>query len=190
MIVGFFGNVRQGKTLGAVAELYKYYLNGFTIYSNTHLNFPYKPLTLDYILDIVEHDLDVEDNSVFFIDEIYIWQDSRVSGGKRNRIISYFLLQTGKLGVNKDFGLILMFTAQFPDQIDKRLRHVLDIAVECEKIVKGDRKVFIQCRHIFRGSKSYNYKLIMKNPEDYFSLYDTRKKIVAVMHDRYDEVVD
>lgn len=186
MIIGFFGNVRQGKTLSAVKELKTYYDNGYNIYSNTWLNFPFKPLTIDYLLDIVEKDLDVEDNSVFFIDEFHIYCDSRISGSKRNRIISYFLLQTGKLGKNTDYGLILLFTSQFPDQIDKRLRHLIDIAIQCEKYVIKDKKLFIQTRYIYKGDKSFSYKKILKNPETYFNLYDTRKKI-KYEPDRYDE---
>lgn len=186
MIIGYFGNVRQGKTLSAVRELYKLYLRGYKIYSNTHLNFPYKPLTLDYVLDIVENDLDIEDNAVFFIDEIYIWADSRISGSKRNRIISYFLLQTGKLGKNTDFGLLLMFTSQYPDQIDKRLKHVMDIAVQCEKfIIKKVVKVFVQKTTCFRGEKSFQYVSKFFGTRELYKLYDTRKKIRAILTDRY-----
>ena len=186
MIIGYFGNVRQGKTLSAIRELYKLYLKGYKIYSNTWLAFPFKPLTLDYVLDIVEKDLDVEDNSVFFIDEIYIWADSRISGTKRNRIISYFLLQTGKLGANTDYGLILLFTSQYPDQIDKRLRHVIDIATECEKIeFKGD-KYFIQKVNVFKGNKSFTMVKVFKGITALYKLYDTRKKI-KYERDRYEE---
>ena len=59
-------------------------------------------------IDIVEKELEIEDNCVFFIDEIHIWLDSRISGSKRNRILSYFLLQSGKLGKNTDYGLIML----------------------------------------------------------------------------------
>jgi hypothetical protein len=186
MIIGYFGNVRQGKTLSAVRELYKFHLLGYTIYSNTPLSFDYKPLTLDYLLDIVEKDLNVEDNSIFFIDEITLWADSRISAGKRNRIVSYFLLQSGKLGNNTDYGLILLFTAQFTHLIDKRLRHTLDIGVQCKKILfKGD-KYFIQERHVFKGDKSYCQSRIFKGTKQLYELYDTRKKI-KVEKDRYKE---
>jgi hypothetical protein len=81
MIIGYYGNVRQGKTYGAVLELFLLWLKGYVIYSNTWLAFPFKILTLDYLLDIVEKDLNIEDNAVFFIDEIPIWLDSRCSMG-------------------------------------------------------------------------------------------------------------
>lgn len=186
MIIGYFGNVRQGKTLSAVKELKKLYDKGFKIYSNTPLSFPYIPLTLDYILDIVEKELDLPDDSVFFIDEIYIWMDARVSSSKRNRVASYFLLQTGKLGKNTDYGLILLFTAQYPDQIDKRLRHVMDIAVECEKVITSQGHYFIQHVFNYRGKKSFQYKKIFKGTKELYELYNTRKKITMVK-DRYQE---
>lgn len=181
MIVGYFGNIRNGKTLGAVDQLYKYYKAGYIIYSNTILKFPYRKLTLKYIIDIVEKNLDVPDNSIFFIDEIHIWLDSRMSPSKRNRIVSYFLLQTGKMGKNTDYGLILIFTSQFPDQIDVRLRHLLDIAVECQKYVLPNKeKLFLQTRYIYKGKKSFNYNTILRNPEKIYKLYDTRKKIKKI----------
>jgi len=187
MIIGFFGNVRQGKTLSAVIELKKLYDAGYKIYSNTALSFDYTPLTLDFVLDIVEKDLDLPDNSVFFVDEFYIWCDARISGSKRNRIVSYFLLQTGKLGKNTDYGLILLFTAQYSHQIDKRLRSVIDIGIECEKINYGVEKFFIQNVYVYKGSKSFSYRKLIKGLPEYYELYDTRRKIRVEMHDRYHE---
>jgi hypothetical protein len=133
VIIGYFGTVRQGKTLSAVKELYKFYLDGKTIYSNIKLNFPYKPITTDMLLNIVESDLVLDDDSCMFIDEMHIWFDSRISSSKKSRIISYFLLQTGKMGKNTDFGLILLYTTQFRHQVDKRLRSLTDISIDCEK---------------------------------------------------------
>lgn len=191
MIIGFFGNVRQGKTLSAVLELYRYYKGGYKIYSNTGLSFPHEMLNLDYILDIVEQDLDIPDNSVFFIDEITVWLDSRVSGSKRNRVISYFLLQTGKMGENTDYGLILLYTAQFTHLIDKRLRSVTDIAIECEKIIlKDNTKIIKQSRYIYKGNKSFSYIKVIRNMELVYPLYNTRKKIKAELGDRYAQSID
>lgn len=186
MIIGFLGNVRQGKTLSAVKELKKFYDLGYKVYSNTWLSFPHTPLTLDYILDIVEKDLDVPDNSIFFIDEIYIWCDARISASKRNRIVSYFILQTGKLGNNTDYGLILLYTTQYATQIDKRLRNTTDIAVFCEKFSHHGIKYFIQRMHIFKGKKSFIKTTLFTGTTELYSLYDTRRKI-RVEKDRYEE---
>lgn len=184
--MGFYGNVRQGKTYGAVLELFILWLQGYVIYSNTWLAFPFKKLTLDFLLDIVEKDLDIEDKAIFFIDEIAIWMDSRCSMGKRNRIVSYFLAQSGKLGSNTDYGLIILFTAQYPDMVDKRLRHFTDKGVESEKFEVSGIKHFLQHITIFRGKKSYSYNKIIKGNQLLYSLYDTRKKI-KYEKDRYDK---
>jgi len=186
MIIGYFGNVRQGKTLSAVKELRKFHERGFKIYSNTWLNFEYTPLTLNYLFDIVEQDLSIPDNCVFFIDEMHVWLDSRMSGSKRNRIASYFLLQTGKMGNNTDYGLILLFTSQYPDQIDKRLRHTLDIGVSCEKIIHKNNKYFKLTKYFYKGSKSFNTTKLYKATDEDYKLYDTRKKIMYVK-DKYEE---
>jgi hypothetical protein len=190
MIIGYYGNVRQGKTYSAITELFQLYLNGYKIYSNTWLAFPYTPLTLDFLLDVVEKDLSLDDNSVWFIDEVSIWIDSRASMSKRNKIASYMLQQSGKLGNNTDYGLILIFTAQYPDMVDKRLRHFTDKGIECEKFLVNDEKYFKQNITIFRGRKTYSYCKIIKGNPILFSLYDTRKKI-KYEKDRYskDEIV-
>jgi ATPase family associated with various cellular activities (AAA) len=189
VIVGFYGNVRQGKTYSAVLELFILWIKGYTIYSNTWLAFPFKKLTLDNLFDIIEEDLNIEDNAVFFIDEIPIWLDSRCSSSKRNRIISYFLAQTGKLGNDTDYGLILIFTAQYPDMIDKRLKHFTDKGVICEKFDMNGIKHFLQNIHIFRGNKSYSYRNIIRGHPLLYSLYDTRKKIRYEV-DRYQKGKD
>lgn len=179
--------MRQGKTFGAVIELFLLYLKGYTIYSNTWLAFPYKILTIDYLLDIVEKDLDVEDNAVFFIDEFPVFaSDSRNSMSKKNKIVSYFLAQSGKLGTNTDFGLIILFTAQYPDMVDKRLRHFTDKGIESEKVEIQGHKYFLQTITIFRGKKTYSYNKIIKGSSKLYALYDTRKKI-KYERDRYEK---
>lgn len=184
MIIIYHGNVRQGKTFGAVVQLFMLWLQGYTIYSNTWLAFPFKKLTLDYLLDIVEENLDVEDNAVFFIDEIPVWLDSRCAASKRNRIMTYFLAQSGKLGKNKDFGLIILCTAQYLDMCDKRLRKFRDKDIESEKFEINGTKYFSQTINVWRGNKSYAYPKIIKGHPILYSLYDTRKKI-KYEKDRY-----
>jgi hypothetical protein len=186
MIIGYYGNVRQGKTYGAVLELYTLWLQGYTIYSNTWLSFPFKILTLDFLLDFVEQDSEFDEDKVaLFIDEIPVWLDSRTSMSKRNRIASFFLSQSGKMSRdNCDFGVLLYFTAQYPDMVDKRLRHFTDKGVECEKFEINKQKYFIHEVNIFRGKKSYSYKKVIKGNPVLYGLYDTRKKI-RYEKDRY-----
>lgn len=191
MIIGYVGNVRNGKTLSAAIQLKQFYDMGYKIYSNTWLSFKFTPLTLDYVLDIVENDIEIPDNSIFFIDEIHIWLDSRIAGSKRNRIISYFLLQTGKMGKNTDYGLILLYTTQYLHQIDKRLKSVTDIVVKNEKIiikkhVKKPIHIFKQTKYIMKGDKSYMKIDVYIGAEWMYKLYDTRQKI-KYEPDRYED---
>jgi hypothetical protein len=186
MIIGYYGNVRQGKTYSSVLELLSLYLNGYTIYSNTWLGIPYKPLTLDFMLDMVENDTQFEEDKIaLFVDEFPVWCDSRVSGSKRNRVVSFFLAQSGKMSSNTDYGVILIFTAQYPDMVDKRLRHFTDKGIECEKYIVNGQKVFLQIVNIFKGSSSYTKTKIVLGSNIIYKLYDTRKKINFISHDRY-----
>lgn len=191
MIEMYYGNVRQGKTFGAVIRLFLLWLDGYTIYSNTWLAFPFKPLTLDYILDIVEKDLEIpEDKPVFFLDELGVLLDSRTSMSKRNRIIGYFLSQSGKLSkVNTDYGLILIGTCQFEELLDRRLRKYTDKKIESEKFVYKGEKAFFQTITVYRGKKSYQYNNILVGSPKLYALYDTRKKI-RYEKDRYSKDKD
>lgn len=178
MIIGYFGNVRQGKTYSAMIELYKLYKKGYIIYSNTWLAFPYRILTREYLLSIIEDDKDIPDNCVHFIDEAHMFGlDSRGSLSKENKLMSYYLLQTGKMGASTDYGLILLFTSQYIHQIDRRLRSVIDIGIECEKVDYKGNKYFRQHIHVYKGSKSFSYSKIIKGTKENYALYDTRKRI-------------
>jgi hypothetical protein len=177
MIIGYCGNIRQGKTLSAVRELFKLYNLGYTIYSNINLNFPYKPLDVDLLTDIVEDKIQITDKKpVFFIDEIHIWLDSRLSMGKKNRIVSYFLLQSGKIGEDSDFGMLLLYTTQFIHQVDKRLRSLTSIIIECEKKEINSHKIIINIEYHFRGKKSFITRSIFY-AETIYKLYNTREVV-------------
>ena len=67
-------------------------------------------------------------NVAIGIDEFHIFCDSRIAASKRNRLISYFALQTRKRNVS------LYFTTQFLDQVDKRLRRLVDYRIMCEAV--------------------------------------------------------
>jgi hypothetical protein len=78
MIIGFIGQRGSGKTLTMVKEAYKKYLDGYTIYSNIVLNFPYKPYNIDVLLDFAEKGR-YFGNTVFIIDEIHILTNGFIS---------------------------------------------------------------------------------------------------------------
>lgn len=187
MIIGYFGNVRQGKTLSAVKSIYTFYLQGYTIYSNIPLSFPHILIDVDFLTNIVEigNPFPPEQKPLLFLDEVHTVLDSRSSSSTRSKVITMLILQTGKLGQSSDFGLILLFTSQYPDQIDKRLRHTISIAVECEKVMlKNGDKWFIQHKYFFRGSKSFQTNSFFKGTQEIYNLYDT-KHVVKLSKDKY-----
>jgi len=123
MIIGFIGQRGSGKTLSMTIEAYKKYLQGYKIYSNYHLNFPYTPFTVDDLMAFAESGM-YFGQSIFLLDEIHIWFDSRASGKKRNVIFSYFINQSSKNDID------IYYTTQFSRQVEIRMRLNTEIVVE------------------------------------------------------------
>jgi hypothetical protein len=192
MIIGFIGQRNSGKTLSMTIEAYKKYKQGYKIYSNYHLNFPYTPYTVDDLLAFSESGM-YFGNSIFLIDEIHIWFDSRCSGKKRNIIFSYFLNQSSKNDID------VYYTSQFSRQVEIRMRLNTEIVVEsvCKNIVwksKYSKPYLIEnyrpkpndfkCKayitnKIIKFSDTGLDKIAKRtfNGDKYFKLYDTRQVI-------------
>lgn len=192
MIIGFIGTRNSGKTLSMTIEAYKKYKQGYKIYSNYHLNFPYTPVTVDDLMAFAESGM-YFGNSIFLIDEIHIWFDSRASGKKRNIIFSYFLNQSSKNDID------IYYTSQFSRQVEIRMRLNTEIVVEsvCKNVVwkTKNSKPFIvenyrpkpkdyKCKayitnRIIKFSDTGQDKITTRvyNGEKYFKLYDTRQVI-------------
>ncbi len=83
-----------------------YFKKGYTIYSNYNLSFHHKKLTKEIIEEYTTSRQQFK-KTVFAIDELYLFFDSRSSGTKSNKIFSYFVTQTSKNDV------VLLGTAQF-----------------------------------------------------------------------------
>lgn len=122
MIIVFIGSRNSGKTLSMTIEAYKKYKQGYKIYSNYHLNFPYTPYTVDDLLAFAESGM-YFGNTIFLIDEAHIYFDS-YSKGKRNMIFSYFLNQSSKNDID------VYLTTQFSRQIFIRIRLNTEVVVE------------------------------------------------------------
>lgn len=172
-------------------EAYKKYKQGFKIYSNYHLNFPYTPYTVDDLIMFAESGM-YFGNSIFLIDELHIYFDSRARG-KRNMIFSYFLNQSSKNDID------VYYTSQFARQVEVRLRLNTEIVCEsvCKSIVwktKGCKPVIYQnyrpkpndyktiswITNVITQFSDTGYDKMRKlswkaNP--YFKLYDTREVI-------------
>lgn len=133
MITGIAGDIGAGKTL----VMTKYVLEEFrdlrkrTILTNYHLKggIPHRVITPDDLLLMAEQEQAL-DRACIALDEIHIWLDSRMSNSNMNLVLSYFINQTGKSGIN------LYYTTQSFDQVDKRLRKRTDVGAYVRR--KGD----------------------------------------------------
>lgn len=174
MIVGFIGRMGSGKTLSMVKYAYEYYKLGYKIYSNIKLNFPYTEYTINELVDYANNDTTFY-KSVVLCDEMHIMLDSRASGSKRNRIITYFLLQTRKRDVK------LFYTTQFFHQVDKRLRSNTDmIILNNTRVARNGEQytlnLFIQTTELGRTLKKH----VVFKSKNYFNLYNTYEVVKMV----------
>jgi hypothetical protein len=123
--IAFEGGLGSGKTLGMTFFLFMEKLVMLKkVYANYWLDIQYTPLDMSEVLAEMA---DLK-NVAIGIDEFHIFCDSRIAASKRNRLISYFALQTRKRNV------ALYFTTQFLDQVDKRLRRLVDYRIVCEAL--------------------------------------------------------
>lgn len=119
LVTGMQGS---GKTLFLVKRAYEYYQLGKTIYSNVFLNFPFKQL--DYN-DIVDYKLK---NAVVILDEVHQLLPSRKSLSKVNQIIC-----DGFLSMVRKKGLIIFGSTQTQRKVDVRFREEADYIYLTEK---------------------------------------------------------
>lgn len=131
MIVGIEGGLSQGKTLVMTDLLKREHVQlGKPLYVNYTLRrLPHQPVDMQWLLDaqMSHFQFDQGHGAAIGLDEMHILMDSRTSVTKRNRLVSYFLLQTAKEGIN------LYYTTQDFGQVDKRLRQRTDLAVTVTK---------------------------------------------------------
>ena len=136
MIIGYVGTRGRGKTLSAVREAYEHYKQGYEVYSNVKLSKKYfkkyNLITLKDIIDWVKGDVQFK-KAIFILDEVHIYIDSRSGMSKKNVILSYFVLQTRKRNVR------VLYTTQFLDQVDKRLRQPTEVLIDCQNYDTGLR---------------------------------------------------
>lgn len=177
MIIAFIGTVGSGKTLSAVYECYKYYRQGKRVFSNIHLKFPHIQLTFKRLMEMIRNKEELQD-AVIFLDEVHIFIDARSSMKKRNKLVSYFILQTRKRNVR------LLYTTQHLAQAEKRLRDTTDIICFCKNISDKTSLVnnpstplYIQQEYVMQWDEGVppQRKIIIGNPV--FPLYDTKQMI-------------
>lgn len=122
MIHLIIGRQGSGKTLFLIKKAYESYVQGKTVYSNVHLNFPYEKLNYK---DIIDCKLE---NAIVILDEVHLLLPSRQSLSKRNReICDSFLSMVRKKGLD------VYGTTQTERKVDIRFREEKDFFYICKK---------------------------------------------------------
>ena len=131
MIVSFEGQMGQGKTTAAVAMAYEEgKRTSRRIISNVHLNIEgYQHFDIAWFLEHVA-DHEIED-SILVLDEMYQVMDNRSTATKLNKLLSYFVVQTRKRGVD------LYVCTHHLLHIDLKLRRAVDIRGSCRYTKRG-----------------------------------------------------
>jgi hypothetical protein len=190
MIGLFLGLQNSGKTLSLSYFAYLYFKNGYKIYSNYNLKFPHEKLSKSLINEYTKSRKQFK-KSVFCIDEIYLFFDSRNFGQKGNKIFSYFVTQSSKNDVH------IFGTAQFFNTVDKRIRNNTTFKCFCDRYNKinknykpiqsnirflnKDINLFIKNSFVIRTISGFNEKMIIKNyyidAKPIYRLFDTTELI-------------
>jgi len=169
MIHLVLGKQGDGKTLFLVKKAYEKYRKGYTVYSNVHLNFPYKHIKVD---DIINCKLQ---NGVVIWDEIHIHLPARRSLSKTNVKIC-----DGFLSMVRKKNLEIFGSTQTTRKVDVRFRDEADYLYQCKKQIMY-KNTFVPARH----DKEYSLdtdvyiKLTIaeKNTEDFFTMQEEVKYI-------------
>lgn len=190
VVVGLVGEMRSGKTLLMTLLLHDDNVRGKEVIANYHLNFNSEVLDVNALDESIRGgDTDYFKDKSIGIDEIHVFMDSRGSGQKRNKMMSYFLTQSGKLDTT------VYWTSQFLRQVDVRLRLNTQILYKCERYsLRNGKKYALRqddkreefCidahKHFLKDTPKglmyvYEKTLTIKNPKKYYSLYDTKERV-------------
>lgn len=193
MINGILGLMNSGKTLYMTRQLFLAYCKGKTILSNYDLNFPHQKINKDFLIWLSGKETNLK-NVAFGLDELWIWLDCRKA--QKNTVATYFFNQSSKDDSE------IYFTAQWNQQIDKRIRMNLHKITQCSRVIIEDgniyaideeqrflsdsqqRKLYIKVANFKRVTVGMVSEMIPQEPryikaDKIFKLYDTRQKITA-----------
>lgn len=165
MIIGYLGNIGSGKTCSLVRLAFRYYLQGYTVYSNISLQFPHETIRFKDLEAYAKSGTQFQ-KSFFLIDEIHMALESRRSGSKRNIVLSHLILQSRKRDIQ------VGFTTQSLHQVDVRLRNQTDVLGVCSKRQDG-MGVIIKVQYIIFRAEGTRIRKSRYVANNWFRLYDT-----------------
>jgi GTPase SAR1 family protein len=171
-MTGFYlaiGQQGSGKTCLITKLCFDNYQEGVQIYSNYSLfGLPYTKITLVKLLDMLDQDPKILNDSIILIDEIHIYLDSLDFMRKNNRRLQIFFSQLRKRNI------LLLGTTQYLMNVDIRIRRQCMNVFEMEHIYKDLFEVTtLNIDGYFTEEISrYSVKL-----DDYYDKYDTNELI-------------
>lgn len=143
MIIGIEGGIGTGKTVTLVYFMLKAYDENKMVYTNVHLKkvakHKVKYVDKDFMKDILARVKDkslVMKNSIVGLQEIHNYMDSRNAMSTKNKIISYWILQSRHTGQGS---CDIVYDTQDIGQVDLRLRRNTDMIIR-PTIVVRDKK--------------------------------------------------
>ena len=179
MIISIEGDQGRGKTCLLTFFSKSYAEQGYAVFANYPLKFPYVPIrTLE--------DLRKATYGILAMDEFYVWMDSRSSGTKANKATSYLIFYTRKKML--DF----FFTTHRFGNVDKRVRRLTDERLFPKLIQLESGQVFLTCQVFARSQTSDDEFIFMRNftlnAKPLFKLYDHTSGIFAPAEDMLPKV--
>lgn len=129
--VGFFGQPRAGKTMGAIALMYGLWKDkGMQVYSNTPLAFPSVTIrSVQQLMDIQYRDPNT--TGILFVDEVHTLLDSRSFSSSFITPLTRWFMLIGKMG------LLMVYTSQTRGMVDIRIRSLTHYWIDAKKAQYG-----------------------------------------------------
>lgn len=171
MIVGFIADPKvdnqmgTGKTLFMTIRAKQHYDKGERIIANYGLRFPHEKADSAILMELVKNETNLN-RCVLALTEMHVLLDSRTSLSKKNRVMSYLILQTRKRQV------YLFYDSQDMGQVDIRLRNNTNYYVFCRKIADN----LFYYRVVSRRGRLIGKYLI--DGRKYYHLYDTAETVI------------
>lgn len=194
MIIGIHGRLGSGKTLWLTYLLYKYYKNGYDIFTNYELNqdiIKSKTLNIDELMKYVVYNIKLSDKPMILgFDELQLFLDSRLSMDRQQTVSTYFLFQTRKRQTH------VFYSSPMRGLNDIRIREQTNNITYCERIHKSStNECYIEkCEkeHVFKYTlidmdSNRKRTILLKNPEFIYSMYDTMELIAPTRFQLSDE---
>lgn len=171
-LIGVTGNMGAGKSLTGVLFTFDDYRAGRPTMSNGPLCFPAQPGCVPPVRASTWEQVVSFRNGTFLWDESHLDIDSREFS--KNVDVTGWLTQIRKMGVN------LIYITQSWDQVDKRIRNLTDMLIQCEKVedASGRRGTRILSVDVVRARLT-SKSLLWHEPWMY-SLYNTRAPVLPL----------